>query len=275
MTDRFINFLDSRNNKIVDKDWWLENFVKKFLNSKSITKTLLNEKRMKASSEFISSRVLNHWQNRGLIDDDRPEGKGWRQFSPSEMMWLGIIIKLRNFGMDFEKIKRVKEYLVSFQDADKTSKFPELDFYIMEGLNRRTRAKLLVFESGETILIRREDMEKALKKYKVVKEDYISIDITNMFQSGIHGMDKNIEYLDFGITPIEKEIRDTLSIDGVKSVTISVKGKSYYIDKEILKKSKKEMDAVFDKLKYAKSTKHKRGGKVIYSITEKNKITKQ
>lgn len=276
MSDIFIDFIKNRNNNIVNIEWWESNFVTEFLNSESTTKKQLNKKSMRLSNEFISARVLSHWQKRGLIADERPDGKGWRKFTPSEVMWIGIIIKLRKFGMDFDKIKKVKKYLEYFQGMDNLSKFPELDFYIINGMKTRKPVKLLVFESGETILARRQDIDYASTKFENIKEDYITIDISKMFNEGVKSYSNDVDYLDFGVTPIESEIRQTLSLDGIKSLTIKINNNDeYLIGKEFLKKSKTELDTILNRLQYGEATTIKRGGKTIHKIVESKKIKKE
>lgn len=275
MSEVIDNFFENRQNNIVDTDWWKINFIKDFIGSESETKKLLNEKRMKLSNKFISSRVLTHWQKRGLITDERPDGKGWRKFSPSEVIWIGIIIKLRKFGMDFGKIKKVKEYLEFFHYMDTASKFPELDFYIINGFNPSQSFRLFVFESGESIFARKSDIDFANTKSGLINEDYISIDITKMFYKGVGSYPNDISYLDFGVTPIESEIRKTLSLDGIKSLSIRINNDDeYIINKEIIQKSKKEFEAIINKLNYCEAITIKRGGKKYHKIIESKKIKK-
>lgn len=59
-------------------------------------------------------RVINSWESSGLLDDTREqEGLGWRKFSTSDIAWIMIISKLREFGLSIEKIKKTKESLLS------------------------------------------------------------------------------------------------------------------------------------------------------------------
>ena len=76
----------------------------------------------------ISPRVLNHWIKNGLIEDERPEGKGWHRFSSSDMFWIKTLIELRGFGLSIEKLKSVKQELEIGGDSE--SKRPLLEFYI-------------------------------------------------------------------------------------------------------------------------------------------------
>ena len=124
MSNLIKDFLKNSINPVMVESWQETINPKDYLDSFRMAVDLLNKKDIKISNTFLSSRVLNHWQKRGLIDDERINGKGWRKFSSSEAIWLGIVRKLRKFGMDFDKIKKVKESLEYPQDFEKLSKFP-------------------------------------------------------------------------------------------------------------------------------------------------------
>ncbi len=63
----------------------------------------------------VSYRVINHWENVGLIDNFREEGQRWRRFSFVEFIWVRMIDEMRRFGLPVESIKVVKQSL--FQPA--------------------------------------------------------------------------------------------------------------------------------------------------------------
>ena len=51
-------------------------------------------------------RFINYLSNTGLLDDNRDKaGKGWRKFSFVEMVYINLVIVLRNFGLKADTIK--------------------------------------------------------------------------------------------------------------------------------------------------------------------------
>lgn len=62
-------------------------------------------------NKFISSRTLNFWAEENKLLDKWKE-KGWRKFSLMELTWLRIIYELRQFGMNFTALQRMKETLL-------------------------------------------------------------------------------------------------------------------------------------------------------------------
>lgn len=79
----------------------LEAFEEKVV-EKKFTSTLINP--------FVSSRQLNYWLNEAKLLPEY-EDKGWRKFSFLELVWLKIVNDLRDFGVDFEVLKKLYEDL--------------------------------------------------------------------------------------------------------------------------------------------------------------------
>jgi DNA-binding transcriptional MerR regulator len=272
MTKKSEEYLMRKRNFLFTTAWFDHNFIGKFLFEDSEIKVSLNEKRFRLNKENISSRVITHWQELGLISDYRIEGKGWRKFSMTEMVWLHIVIRLRKFGMELSKIKRVKEDLDIYNSEDNQSRCPLLDFYIANSMVLSQPVCLLVFESGEAILARQYEIDIS-KQYGGINEDYISIDINKITRNWVKNKKEKTDYLDYSLTTIEKEVKRSLLFENVHSLLIKSKnGDEYLLDKEFIKSSKHEVDVLLNKLEYAEATTQKRGEKKIHKITEKKKI---
>lgn len=63
-------------NILVDTDWFDDRFTLDFLNKDYKVKAFLNEPRYTIGDESISSRVLKHWHDVGILNDNRPKKKG-------------------------------------------------------------------------------------------------------------------------------------------------------------------------------------------------------
>lgn len=270
--------ITQKRNYLVASDWFDETFFGDFLGVENKWKTALNTKEGKISEKSISARVLTHWQKFGLISDDRPQGKGWRKFSTSERLWIHCIIRLRKFGLDLNKIKKVKEHLEWCSEKDQTSIFPQLDFYILFAMTSNTPVKLIVFADGETLIGRQIDIEIA-KNFNAIKDDYISIDLNMLFNEGIKGKKKILtNYLNYSPniqTEVEKELTNSINNKNIKSIKMTVdNGNEFHFDKEFILSSKQEMLILLNKLQYGEATTIKRGKKRIYKVTEKTRIKK-
>ena len=135
-----------------------------------------NERIHTIDDDRISPRVLNHWIKNDLIEDERPEGKGWHRFSSSDMFWIKTLIKLRQFGVPIETLKLVKKELEV--GADSLSKRPLLEYYIAYTFFEKKPARILVFSNGEALIASQEEIDTALQ-FGTIKDDFIPIPSLN------------------------------------------------------------------------------------------------
>ena len=257
-------------NTLAASDWYDINFFE-FLAKDLKSKKILNAKRYTISNDIVSARTLSHWQQIELISDERPDGRGWRRFSLTEVIWLQIINKLRKFGMQLDLIKRVKSYLELYSSDEGLSKFPELDFYVLFCLNFRKPVKLLVFDNGEALLGSQVDIDLA-KSCGSIVDDYISIDINLLLKSILKKVDFQTDYLNYSLPPMVSEIQNTLYTKDIQKITVNIGRDEYIMDKSFIKASKREVNALFEKFSYAEMTTKKYNNKKVYSVSVKTKF---
>jgi len=61
----------------------------------------------------ISSRVFNHWVKEGIVDIPASNTRVVHTFNLVELIWLKLIKRLRDFGYPIEKIKILKDFLIT------------------------------------------------------------------------------------------------------------------------------------------------------------------
>lgn len=113
----------------------------------SVTESL-NEKKHRLESGTVSYRIINHWEQKGLLSSDRHEGKGWRKYSQIDIFWVHIIKRLREFGYPLKKINLIKERLSTGDQS--MPQFPELEIYIAYAY-ARVPSFLAVFSNGKSM----------------------------------------------------------------------------------------------------------------------------
>lgn len=112
----------------------------------------LNTKVKTISETDYSYRVINHWESLGLIDSERPSGKGWRKFSPLDLVWIGIIAELRRFGISNENILKVRASLERYKRYkmnENASDLFLLEYYTVLALTEHEACYVLVYNNGD------------------------------------------------------------------------------------------------------------------------------
>jgi DNA-binding transcriptional MerR regulator len=64
----------------------------------------------------ISSRVFNHWVKEGIVDVTASNTRVVHTFNLVELIWLKLIKRLRDFGYPIEKLKILKDFLITPYD---------------------------------------------------------------------------------------------------------------------------------------------------------------
>jgi len=267
---------EKRKNLFFANDWFDINFLANFIHSDSKIKKTFNEKNNKIGDERLSSRVLNHWYEAGIINDDRPNGKGWKKFSFSEIVWISIVFKLRGFGLDLKKIKQVKDQIDKYNSPENISKCPLLDFYMFIAMFTSTPVKLIVFESGQADIVRQIDIDVA-NEIGCITEDFISIDINKLMNKAFAEKEIKADYLSYNKAPksdLIEQIENSISTKDIKSITIKVKDKNYVIDESFIMNDRVKANALLSLLKFGELVENKSSGKSTFTVTRKKKINK-
>lgn len=107
----------------------------------------LNQRHLKPIGE-TNSRVLNHWEKEGAIDDTRSDGSGWRSISLIDRVWMQVVVELRKVNYPLKNIATLKNQLQGSADEKYPRRMLLLEFHI---------ARMLMFEPTPFYLIVRPD----------------------------------------------------------------------------------------------------------------------
>ena len=269
--------INERKNVFPASDWFDMNFLAGFLHSDLNIVKQFNQQVYTIGEEKLSSRVLNHWYQSGIITDDRLDNKGWKKFSFSEIVWISIVIKLRKFGLDLQRIKKVKEQIDYYNTKDSKSKCPLLDFYMLVAITSTIPIKFIVFESGQAEIVKQSDIDIA-NQINLINEDFISIDINKLLDKVLTKKKVKADYFNSIKTsdnPLFTQLEESLSKNNIQSVTIKTNDKDYLIDEVFFTKDGKEARTLTNMLQYGKVIENKNAGKSTYQITNQKKIKKE
>ena len=269
--------INERKNVFPASDWFDLNFLAGFLHSDLNIVKQFNQQTYTIGEEKLSSRVLNHWYQSGIITDDRLDNKGWKKFSFSEIVWISIVIKLRKFGLDLQRIKKVKEQIDYYNTKDSKSKCPLLDFYMLVAITSTIPIKFIVFESGQAEIVKQSDIDIA-NQLNLINEDFISIDINKLLDKALTKKKVKADYFNSIKTsdnPLFTQLEESLSKNNIQSVTIKTNDKDYLIDEVFFTKDGREARTLTNMLQYGKVIENKNAGKSTYQITNQKKIKKE
>jgi DNA-binding transcriptional MerR regulator len=215
----------------MEYDWFQVNFLGCFLNLDMDVKKGLNQRQYSLSEPSVTPRVLHHWYQTGIISDRRSDGKGWSKFSFTELVWIKLIIRLREFGLSLYKIKIAKEDVSKYAAEDVGSMFPLLDFYLLYARSYKHSVSLKIFEDGHLLLGRETELQNA-QFYQFNGKDFLTLSLNQVVKevirkvSATHLLDPREE--------VQAQLQAIFSSDALQTKTISFEGRTQKVNPTFL-----------------------------------------
>ncbi len=117
---------------------------------------MFNENRFSVSKIGIPYRVINHWDEIGLLANSfRENERGWRKFTLVEMAWITLIKHLRSFGFPLEKVRKVKSSIMKSTGKS----YGRFELYLVAALFTTTDPYVGVLPDGTAALTSPMEME--------------------------------------------------------------------------------------------------------------------
>ncbi len=196
-----------------------------FFDSKSLDKLaelyeIITKERLTVKDTDIKYRVINHWDEKGLIRFARKAEEGHRKFSLVDFIWIKVVNELRSFGVKLSDIQKIakdiyeplpmkelmdnlaenidtlkdyeandKQEFIDFIKSGeyKSAEFPQIDINylqiaIVEAITTREPISLLIFKNGDwfPFIKSKESYYPADLLYKKDFYSHISVSITEI-----------------------------------------------------------------------------------------------
>ena len=194
-------------NKFILHGEWFENTLLDWSEPESDVlkqfQQTLRLKRYRASDTDINYRTINHWEEMGLLFDDKEREDGWRKFTIVEVLWLHIIKELRDYGVSIETIQKVKD-AITF--PSKKEPFLLLEMYI-SAFAKNKDAFLIVAKDGLSGVGIAEEIE-ITQQFQPFPKSYITISINALFEK-IHTGKETTKRNSF-LVPVDADINKIL-----------------------------------------------------------------
>jgi len=184
-----------------------------------------------AGDTGLSSRVISHWDRNKILPDGAKGKKGWRRFSFSEIVWLKVAVRLRNFGFSLDKIADIKRQIMACNH--KYGTYPLFDFFIEQAWRYDwVDPYIIVLADGTADIATPLEIEHAKKTLPPSKRDMLLISIKFILEGlGINA--PKAEML-MPLTPQEVILLGSLSKESKEIKVTMSKGKIKEIEHTVI-----------------------------------------
>ena len=233
------------------------------------------EKTLPIKGSDVSYRVLNHWCNKGLIEDNREgnkEGVSWRRFSIFDRLWMEVIKELRGYGVSLDIIKKVREKM-SRHIVENSYGITNFEYAVYRcKLTSKSQTHLIVFKDGFSEIASELDMESA----SMIGDwnSYIDINLNNIWGKFSDKFLSSKAKL-FILADDEFELLATLRLENNSEITVQMNefGKINMLKKKRLLKTGEIEDYVSSHMKFGESVQKFKNGKCyLMEVVEQVKI---
>lgn len=136
-------------------DWQLD---KKYMQLRE----KLRERKYTVKDTGIPYRLINHWEAsklmpEGVLLDDRQKESSWRTFSLTEIAWLKVISRLRDFGLSLKQISKVKGWIIHWNKL--YGYYPSFEYCLARALFSSQDTYLRVGVDGTADLVSADQLE--------------------------------------------------------------------------------------------------------------------
>jgi DNA-binding transcriptional MerR regulator len=233
------------------------------------------EKTLSIKGSDVSYRVLNHWCNKGLIEDNREinkEGVSWRRFSIFDRLWLEVIKELRYYGVSLDIIKKVREKM-SEHVVENSYDITNFEYAVYRcKLMSKSQTRLIVFKDGFSEITSELDMEIA--SIIVDWDSYIDVNLNNIW-SKFSDKFLSSKARSFVLADDEVELLAALRLENNREITVQMDeyGKINMLKKKRLLKTGEIEDYVSSHMKFGESVQKFKNGKCyLMEVIEQVKI---
>ena len=233
------------------------------------------EKTLSIKGSDVSYRVLNHWCNKGLIEDNREgnkEGVSWRRFSIFDRLWMEVIKELRGYGVSLDIIKKVREKM-SRHIVENSYGITNFEYSVYRcKLTSKSQTHLVVFKDGFSEIASELDMESA----SMIGDwnSYIDINLNNIWGKFSDKFSSS-KAKSFVLADDEFELLAALRLENNSEITVQMNefGKINMLKKKRLLKTNEIENYVSSHMKFGESVQKFKDGKCyLMEVVEQVKI---
>ncbi|MSR78668.1 MAG: MerR family transcriptional regulator [Candidatus Taylorbacteria bacterium] len=108
----------------------------------------------------IAYRVINHWAQKNLLPEGcRSQNGTWRKFTTIELVWLNVIVRLRDLGLSLEKIASITKQIMKWEAESQS--YPIFEYCFALALASNSDPYVIYLFDGKADIATSREIESA------------------------------------------------------------------------------------------------------------------
>jgi DNA-binding transcriptional MerR regulator len=229
----------------------------------------LRERHLRMRVADVSSRVLNLWEEAGILPTDTRDGAGWRKFSLTDLVWLELVKRMTSSGLQLTTIQQGMKSLSTPNTLDLFHVEHGLAFVL--GKKKQFTLYFVATKDGQMQFIDKASFDAFSGiTFASTSTDSLLLIVVNKLVEKLLGR-KGLTPIEVGIQldSTETSILNELSNPGVESINVK-KHKDKVVSYETEEKlSEKEVAKHLKELQYGELTLKRQNAKTVHVIKKK------
>lgn len=229
-----------------------------------------------------TSRVLNHYEEKGLLLSTREKTLGWRRFNAYDLVWLEILDQLRTFGYPIEWIKKMRDHMLEDDKAGTVENgnyhTRPFEWFIALSLTSKKEIFYIVLEEGHATYYDDSSPHIWSIPDSYMRKPHISIPLAPIIKEIWDSIpEEQVEFHKsefMEIDKTEKDIIRELRSGKYESINIEFKNKKPERIVGLQRKEIKRIEDVLRENKFQKIELIQKDGKIVSIVTEISKKLK-
>jgi len=235
----------------------------------------LNNKRFTVKDSGATYRLINHWTEAGLIEDERRGNEeGWRRLSFLDLVWISALVEMRIYGSPLESLEIARHAIFDLPDRPGVKRV-EFEYAVAHCLfRRRSKFMILMFRDGHAEVINEDEFDLNRSVGLLDYDSFLTINLNRLCKKHMPSVD--IPASSFKIHLTDKELSVIESIRAGEYDVVEVHRRDGEIDLIKCRSNKqaaaKKLDELARKIEFGEFTvKVQKGKAVVTQVSESKK----
>ena len=235
----------------------------------------LNDKRYTVKDSGATYRLINHWTEAGLVEDEKRDSEeGWRRLNFLDLVWISAMIEMRKFGLPLDSLEIARRAIFDLSEKPGVKRI-EFEYAVAHCVFRRsTKFMILMFNDGYAEVLNENEFDMNRSVGLLEYDSFLTINLNRLCKK--HSPSVKVPSSVFKIHLTDKELSVIESLRSGDYDVVEVHHRDGEIDRIKGRSNKqaaaKELDELARKIEFGEFTvKVQKGKAVVTQVSESKK----